>query len=150
MIERRKSPVEIHHRLSVARAAHGFHTGISRVRNSLFPTFPLIRVVGKFVQVIVRSILRYLLKRFHNACVQKNPSIMEKSAIGHLSGKSMLEGVLHVRKKIGLVEKLSSLKRGQMLIQFVLRQPRYSAKQTEGNHRTNNGGGLQQMFFLDV
>src|SRR5207249_7006058 len=75
---------------------------------------------------------------------------MEKSAIGHLSGKSMLEGVFHLRKKIGLVEKLSGLKRGQMVIKFVLRQPRYSAKQTEGNHRTNNGGGLQQMFFLDV
>jgi hypothetical protein len=46
----------------------------------------------------------------NNAGVQGTAPLQQETAVGHLVGEGVLEGVLEVREKPGLVEKLGRLK----------------------------------------
>src|SRR5919106_4603507 len=101
---------------------HRFRTGLPGVNNSFVPKLAVVCMVSKFLQVVVRRIPCHFLERRRNTCMQRSPSLPEKSAIGDLSGKSMLEGVLDLWKEICLVNKLSGLQCGKVTVENILRE----------------------------
>ena len=60
------------------------------------------------------------LDGLHDPTMQRAPPLLEQTAIGHVVGQGMLEGVLEVRKDAGLVEELRGLQAADGGVQLIL------------------------------
>ena len=61
------------------------------------------------------------LKRLDNARVQRPPSLLQQTAVGHLMSESMLEQKLTLGEQPGFIEELSGLQVGEATVQGCLR-----------------------------
>src|SRR5262249_5547208 len=83
----------------------------------------------------------------HDLAMESAPPILEQTAIGHLVGESMLEGVLEIWKEPSLVEELGSLKPGQAPAQRVLGELADRLQEPKGHVLADDRGGLQEPAY---
>ena len=66
-------------------------------------------MVGKPVDVLGQPVGIEPLDGLHDPAMEGAPPVLEQTAIGHVVGQGMLEGVLEVGENAGLVEELRGL-----------------------------------------
>src|SRR5262245_5565527 len=90
-------------------------------RIGLLPTLPAIQqglgpplapqgMVGQALDLRGHPVTRGRLQGLDDARMQRPPPFLEETAIGHLVGEDMLEGVDEVGKELRFVQELSRLK----------------------------------------
>src|SRR5215467_1083566 len=105
-------------------------------------------MMGKFLQMIMWDIFRHFLQRFHYESVKHCATLVEQGSLGNLGRQSMFERILHFWKQICLIEKFSGLKMGDVTAKVIFRQLGHSTQQRQGNDHADNGGDLEEPFFL--
>ena len=79
----------------------------------------------------------------------EHPSpLLQQSAIGHLLGEGVLEGVLYIGEEARLVEKLGRLQMSKAQAERLLRHVGYGLQEREGHLRANDRSGLQELSLL--
>src|SRR5262249_43862399 len=86
--------------------------------------------------------------RFHYESVKRRATLVEQCSIGDLGSKSVFERILHLWKQICFIEEFSGLKMRDVTAKVIFRQLGYSTQQRQGNNHANNGGDLEEPFFL--
>src|SRR5215813_15195849 len=105
-------------------------------------------MMGKFLQMIMRDILRHFLQRFHYESVKRRATLVEQCSIGDLGSKSVFERILHLWKQICFIEEFSGLKMRDVTAKVIFRQLGYSTQQRQGNNHADHRSGLQETLFL--
>jgi hypothetical protein len=73
-------------------------------------------MVGQAVHVLGQPLPGECLEGLHDPGVQAAPPLLEETAVGHLMGEGMLEGIGALGKQAGLIEELGSLEVVQALV----------------------------------
>ena len=88
------------------------------------------------------------LEGLDDAGMQHPPPLLEQTAVGHLVGQGVLEGVLALGEEARLVEELGRLEVRQAAVQRLLGQLGNGLQQGQGHLRANDRGGLEQALLL--
>src|SRR5262245_43640750 len=99
MPECRERLLEPLDRLLIGRAPGRPGAGLLQIGNRLVPDLPMKRMVSQAVDVLRQTISTQSLYCLQYADVERPPPLVQKSHIGHLVGKRVLEGVFGVRKE---------------------------------------------------
>jgi hypothetical protein len=83
-------------RLAVGGPGERLGAGLSKVRHGLVPHLAPERVVGQPLDVLAQSVGMEALDRLHDPGVEGAPPILQETAVGHVVGQGVLEGVLEV------------------------------------------------------
>src|SRR5262245_64532020 len=83
-----------------------------------------------------------------NACMQHPPPLLEHTAIGHLVGEGVLEGVGMVRKETRFVQELGRLEVRQDARQGCCGELGHGLEQGQGDLCPDDGGGLEKTLLL--
>src|SRR5262249_53802550 len=134
--------------LAVGRPRHGLLPGLPEVRQGLVPHFAAQGLVGQAFGLLGPPVPSERFEGRDDAGMQRPPSLLEQTTVGHLMGQGMLEGVLTLGKETRLIEKLGRLEVRHAAMQRVLRQLGNGLEQGEGYLGANYGGGLEQALFL--
>ena len=119
MGQRRQRLLEVRERLPVGRAGEGLGPGLPEVGHRLLPRFAPQRVVGQPFDVLGQPVGIEPLDGLHDLAMEGAPPVLEQTAIGHVVGQGMLEGVLKVREDAGLVQELRALQPPDRGVQLV-------------------------------
>src|SRR5262245_45818611 len=148
MSERSQRLLEVRKRFAKRRTCEGLGPCLPEVRHRLRPHLASERMVGKLLDMLRLSIRIEPLDFLHDLAMESAPPILEQTAIGHLVGESMLEGVLEIWKEPSLVEELGSLKPGQAPAQRVLGELADCLQEPKGHVLADDRGGLQEPLIL--
>ena len=85
---------------------------------------------------------------FDDAGVQGPPPLLQETAVGHLVGEGVLEGVLELGEEAGLVEELGGLQVAEAAAQLLLGQLRDGLQEGEGHLGADDGRGLEEPLLL--
>ncbi len=89
--------------------------------------------MGEPVDLFAQPVRSERLDGLHNMRVQGAPLILDETAIGHLMGESVFEGVRALGMELRLIQKLGSLEVGETTMQRCLRVPGDSLQQGESD-----------------
>ena len=85
---------------------------------------------------------------FDDAGVQGTAPLLQQTAIGHLVGEGVLEGVFELGEEAGFVEELGCLQVAETAAQFLLGQLYDSLQEGKGHLRTDDRCGLEEALLL--
>src|SRR5262245_56112209 len=97
------------HSFTERGAIVGFGTGLPTVSHGLVPGRASQGMVREAVDLLVQPVANQLLQHLHNLGMQGPSPLLEQTAVGHLLGEGVLEGVLDVGQEACLIEELSGL-----------------------------------------
>ena len=116
--------LEVPHRLAVGRPRHGLLPRLPAVRQGLVPHLAPQGMVGQAFDLLGHPVPSERLQRLDDAGMQRPPPLLEETAVGHLMGQGVLEGVLAFGEEARLVEKLGRLEVRQAAVQRRLQAAR--------------------------
>ena len=119
-VQRAQRLLEVGHRLAVRRVGEGIGPGLAAVGHGLVPHLTTQGMVRQSVDLLGQPVGIQLLQGRHNAGVQHPPPLLEETAVGHLVGEGVLEGVLPLGEQARLVEELGPLELRQTAVQRLL------------------------------
>jgi hypothetical protein len=97
------------HGLTVGRPRQGLLPRLPTVRQGLVPHFPPQGMVAQTFDLLSHLLPSKRFEDFDDTRVQGAPPLLEETAVSHLVGEGMLEGVLALGKEPRLVEELCRL-----------------------------------------
>jgi hypothetical protein len=77
-------------------------------------------MVGKPLDLFGQAVGIERLKGFHDLGVEGPPLLRKETAVGHLVGKGVLEGIGEIREEVGLVQELCGLQVGEAMVELSL------------------------------
>src|SRR6266436_2062720 len=134
---------EVRDGLDVARSLERLGPRFIEICDGLVPDFPLDRVMSELLGLLAQAVRVESLDRFNDPGVERAAALAEKSPVGDLVRQRVLEGVLELRKEIGLVQELGGLELDEVLSQLLVRQIRDRVEKPERNVRSDDGGRLE-------
>ena len=96
-------------RLPVGRARHGFVPRLPAVGEGLVPQLALEGMVGQPFDRLAPGGRGRAFEGLHDLRVQGPPPLVQQTAVGHLLGEGVLEGVGRLGEEVGLIEELGGL-----------------------------------------
>ena len=118
------------------------------IRQGLVPHLAPQGMVGQPFDLLGHPVPGERLQGLDDAGVQRPPPLLEETAVGHLVGQGVLEGVLELGEQLRLVEELGRLQVRQAVVQGLLGQLGNGLEQGQGHLRANDGGGLEEALLL--
>ena len=100
------------------------------------------------LHLVVPPVPRQGLQRLDNPGVQHAPPLLQQTAIRHLMGEGMLEGIGVLGKQAGLVEELCCLQMCQTTVQRLVGRVGDDLQQRPGHLGADDRGSLEQAFLL--
>ena len=138
---------ETRHCLPIGRACHGFVSSLPVVGERFIPHLALQGVVRQSVDLFRQAVGIEGLHDLDDPRMQHPPPLLGQTAVRHLVGQRVLEGVGVLREEVGLVEKLSRLEVPEAFVHGRLGQLGDRLQQRHGHLGTNNRGRVQQALL---
>ena len=104
--------------------------------------------MGKPLDLSTETIPVKCLDRLNDPHVKLTSTLLEEATVRHVVRERVLEGVLELRIKPGLVEEVGGLQAAESAMERVVRQLRDGPEQRERHVFANDRGHLQQPFVL--
>ena len=138
----------IPHGCARRRALHGLRPGLLAIPEGLVPHLPAEGMVGQVVDLVRQAVAAERFQGLDNVCMQRPPSLLQETAVGHLVGERVLEGVGVLREEARLVQELGRLEVRQAAVQRLLGQFGNGLQQGHGHLQANDRRRLQQPLLL--
>ena len=134
--------------LAVGRPPHGFLPRLLAVRQSPLPRFAAQSVVRQAFDLLGRVVPGERLKRFDDLCMECPPPLQEETAVGHLVGQGVFEGIDPFRNEVRLVEELSAWRCESSVAYYRLGHLGNALEQRQGDLGTDHRGRLEQSLLF--
>ncbi len=135
------------HRLPERRARHGLAPCLPVIQQRLVPDLAPEGMVGQAVNMVGQAVACERLKGLDDPRVQHPPPLWEQTAVRHLVGQRVLEGVGVFRDEVGLVEELGRLEVSEAVVHGCLRHLGNRLQQRYGHLQADDRGCLQQALL---
>jgi hypothetical protein len=109
---------------------------VTEIRDCLLPHLTPHSVAGKLLYVLGKTVRVDTFDGADDTRVQYPAPVLEDASVGDLVGKRVLEGVLKIREKARLVQKLGRLEMAEAPAQCVRRHVRNRLQEREGHTST--------------
>jgi hypothetical protein len=103
-------------------------------------------VLGQTLHLLVPPVTGQRFERLDNLRMQRPPLLREQTAIGHLVGQRVLEGVRTLWEEAGLVQELGHLELQEAVVHSRLGQRSDGLQQQHGHLHANDGCHVQQVL----
>ena len=91
--------LEVPHRLAVGRPRQGLLPRLPAVRQGLVPHLPPQGMVGQAFDLLGQPVPGERLEGLDDAGMERPPPLLQETAVGHLVGEGVLEGVFRSGKR---------------------------------------------------
>jgi hypothetical protein len=143
MLKGRQSLFVTAHGCARRRALHGLCPSLPAVHQGLVPQLSTDGMVGEAFDLIHQAVTSERFQGLDDARMQRPPPLLEQTAVRHLVGQGVLEGVGVLREEAGLVQELGRLKGCEATVKGLLGQFGNGLQQAQGHLHTKDGGRLQ-------
>ena len=141
-------PRQVRDRLEVGRSFARPLTGSVPVGNGARTQSRLGVVMGEKVGAALREAGEPLLQDLRDIFVPSGATLLQKRLIRDLLGQRVLEGVLEVGRRAGLVQEFGRLERRETATQVVDRAVDDGLENGEGHVPPNHRGGLEEILLI--
>src|SRR5215831_2051922 len=121
MAESPERLLQVENGLAVGAPRHGPEPRLAEIGDRLLPQLPAQGVVSEPLGLLRDPPARQLLDGLDDTGVQGPLAFVEQALVGDLVSERVLEGVLEVRKELGLVDELCRLEACELGAHLVLR-----------------------------
>src|SRR5262245_54298279 len=143
-----QSLLEVHYSLSESRTRERLDPGLPTVRHGLVPDLAPQGMLGQPFRLLSETIGIKPFAGLDDTGVQGPPPLLQETAVGHLVGEGVLEGVFQLGEEASFVEELGGLQVAEPAAQFLLGQLPDSLQKGDGHLRTNDRRGLEEPLLL--
>ena len=98
----------------------------------LVPHLPADGMVGQALDLVRQAVAGERFQGLDDLRMQRPPPLLEQTAVRHLVGQGVLEGVFVLREEAGLIQELGRLEVGQATVQSLLGQLGNGLQQGQG------------------
>ena len=148
MLEGCQCLLEARHGLSKGRTRERLGTGLPTVRHGLVPDLAPEGMLGQPFRLLGQTVGIEPFAGFDDAGVQGTAPLLQETAVGHLVGEGVLEGVFEFGEEAGFVEELGGLQVAETAAQFLLGQLRDGLQEGEGHLSADDRRGLEEPLLL--
>ena len=140
--------LEARHGLSKGRTRYRLGPGLPTVRHGLVPDLTPEGMLGQPFRLLGQTVGIEPFAGFDDAGVQGTSPLLQETAVGHLVGEGVLEGVFEFGEEAGFVEELGGLQVAETAAQLLLGQLRDGLQEGEGHLGADDRRGLEETLLL--